>query len=135
MSVSHSPRCPVCLDMIVEPVTLPCRHEICVQCFKMTLEVTAMSCPLCRKRISSWARKNAKNPVDKSRKEEIEREQQENAGGGDIPTCVRPGVSQPGEVRKEYLQELQQVSRGTSYEFLKFVIVSSLYHCKDALMN
>ncbi|KAF7700124.1 E3 ubiquitin-protein ligase RNF169 [Silurus meridionalis] len=49
-------RCPVCLEILLEPVTMPCRHSVCLHCFKRTVECSGLCCPLCRLRVSSWAR-------------------------------------------------------------------------------
>lgn len=49
-------RCPVCLEILLEPVTMPCRHSVCLHCFKRTVECSGLCCPSCRLRVSSWAR-------------------------------------------------------------------------------
>lgn len=48
--------CPICRSILIEPVTLPCSHGFCLACFNVTMENTALSCPLCRIRIGSWLR-------------------------------------------------------------------------------
>lgn len=65
-------RCPVCYEIVYEPVVFPCHHEVCLTCFNKSLETANLCCPLCRKRISSWARRNAQNPVCLKRKQQIE---------------------------------------------------------------
>lgn len=45
----------------VEPVTMPCTHTLCMPCFKQNVEATSLTCPMCRKRISSWARRAARD--------------------------------------------------------------------------
>lgn len=52
--------CPICRSILIEPVTLPCNHNFCLTCFKMTIEKANLECPLCRIRISSWVRKAKK---------------------------------------------------------------------------
>uniref|UniRef100_A0A8C7YWY4 RING-type E3 ubiquitin transferase n=1 Tax=Oryzias sinensis TaxID=183150 RepID=A0A8C7YWY4_9TELE len=54
-------RCPVCLEIFVEPVTLPCTHTFCKSCFLESVDKAALCCPLCRKRVSTWARLHSKN--------------------------------------------------------------------------
>uniref|UniRef100_A0AAR2JC18 RING-type E3 ubiquitin transferase n=1 Tax=Pygocentrus nattereri TaxID=42514 RepID=A0AAR2JC18_PYGNA len=53
-------RCPVCLEILLEPVTMPCGHSVCLHCFKRTVELSTLCCPLCRLRVSSWARKQSR---------------------------------------------------------------------------
>lgn len=67
--------CPICLQIIVEPVVMPCKHELCRPCFKKNVEEANLRCPLCRIRISSWARKQARNGtlVHRKRWEQIQR--------------------------------------------------------------
>jgi len=52
--------CPICLCILVEPVSMPCHHVICSPCFQETLTHSNISCPVCRARLSSWARKATK---------------------------------------------------------------------------
>ncbi|KAK6995552.1 E3 ubiquitin-protein ligase RNF168, partial [Biomphalaria glabrata] len=52
--------CPVCISLLILPVTFPCNHSLCLKCYKETVEKANLSCPVCRKRISVWARKAAK---------------------------------------------------------------------------
>ncbi|KAJ7990518.1 hypothetical protein DPEC_G00301170 [Dallia pectoralis] len=53
-------RCPVCSEILLEPVTMPCNHSVCLPCFQRTVEWTSLCCPLCRLRVSSWARKQSR---------------------------------------------------------------------------
>ena len=52
--------CPICLEILVEPVQMPCKHELCIQCFKTHVKDTSLNCPMCRVRIAVWVRKNSK---------------------------------------------------------------------------
>uniref|UniRef100_A0A8B9HML2 RING-type E3 ubiquitin transferase n=1 Tax=Astyanax mexicanus TaxID=7994 RepID=A0A8B9HML2_ASTMX len=52
--------CPICLEIFLEPVTLPCEHTFCKPCFLETVDKANMCCPLCRKRVSTWARLNTR---------------------------------------------------------------------------
>lgn len=56
----HDCICAICLDIMIEPVTMPCCHELCMPCFTTNVQETSLCCPLCRMRISSWARKAAR---------------------------------------------------------------------------
>ena len=49
--------CPICLSILLQPVKMPCSHVLCLSCFKQNMKEATLCCPLCRARISSWARK------------------------------------------------------------------------------
>ena len=55
--------CPVCMYILIQPVTMPCNHELCLPCFKQNVEEANFCCPMCRLRISTWARKASRNKV------------------------------------------------------------------------
>lgn len=40
---------------------MPCKHELCLTCFKQNVQEANFCCPMCRVRISTWARKAARN--------------------------------------------------------------------------
>lgn len=48
--------CPICCSILIEPVTTPCGHHFCLNCFNETVNNASLCCPLCRTRISSWLR-------------------------------------------------------------------------------
>ena len=113
--------CPICLSIMIEPVTMPCEHSLCSPCFKNSVEKAAIACPLCRKRISVWVRRATKEGklVNQSLWKHIEDNfsQQIEArlqGKQDrdidlLLTPKSPVVSTPGEIRKEYERELASV--------------------------
>jgi len=49
-------KCPLCLEIFDEPIKLKCQHDLCKTCFLQLFEKSAFNCPLCRTRLSSWAR-------------------------------------------------------------------------------
>ena len=126
------PKCPICYEIISEPVVYPCQHEVCKECFERSMETANLWCPLCRKRVSSWARRNVRNPVDAKRRIEIQKvlasphqDLLENESGTSnisllnvcecmcwcinicaVQTCL---VSKPGEIQQEYLEEVSKV--------------------------
>jgi len=52
--------CPICLSVLIEPVKMPCDHILCMPCFEQNVDVSSLTCPICRKRISVWCRKARK---------------------------------------------------------------------------
>jgi len=69
-------QCPICLDILIEPVTMPCKHELCLQCFEKHIAETSLTCPVCRLRISVWSRKahREKTLVNMERWKQIQRQ-------------------------------------------------------------
>ena len=53
--------CPICLNIFLQPVKMPCSHVLCLSCFQNNVAEATLGCPLCRTRISSWARSAVKN--------------------------------------------------------------------------
>ncbi len=107
-------QCPVCYETIIFPVVFPCQHEICRDCFTKSIDSANYFCPLCRKRISSWARKNKKNPVNEKRKKEIDwwlelQEKENMIYGTKYKARSLPRICKSGEVREEYLSQIQKV--------------------------
>ncbi|XP_078490838.1 zinc finger protein isoform X1 [Ciona intestinalis] len=50
--------CPICLDIYIQPITLVCKHELCKSCYEDYFLKADFRCPLCKKRLSTWARRN-----------------------------------------------------------------------------
>ena len=48
--------CSICLNVLRQPVTLPCGHEFCLSCLRDAIEKTSCDCPLCRHRLTCWIR-------------------------------------------------------------------------------
>ncbi|NXF83855.1 RN168 ligase, partial [Sclerurus mexicanus] len=111
--------CQICMEIFVEPVTLPCSHTLCNSCFQLTVEKASLSCPFCRRRVSSWARYNARRntlvnwelweKIQKNYPEECER----RINGQDLEEeiCVpkpQHQLSKPGELRREYEAEISK---------------------------
>lgn len=116
--------CPICLEILIEPVVLQCKHELCLQCFNPYLENASLTCPLCRIRISVWARIHGKENtlVDTNRWELIQKHFPEhinrrrlsimkddiNLSSNDLHEPKRVLASE-GEIRKEYEEELKKL--------------------------
>ncbi|XP_060098101.1 E3 ubiquitin-protein ligase RNF168 [Heteronotia binoei] len=112
--------CNICMEIFLEPVTLPCQHTLCSPCFHLTVEKASLCCPFCRRRVSSWARYNARKntlinlkfweAIQKYFPEECKRringqDQEEEVC---IPQPIRC-LSKPGELRQEYEAEITKV--------------------------
>ncbi|XP_034989087.1 E3 ubiquitin-protein ligase RNF168 [Zootoca vivipara] len=113
-------RCNICMEILLEPVTLPCNHTLCNSCFQLTVEKSSLYCPFCRRRVSSWARYNARNNtlINLELWEKIQKhfpeECQRRISGQDIEEdmCLHQPVrclSKPGELRQEYEEEISKV--------------------------
>ncbi|NXF97396.1 RN168 ligase, partial [Eubucco bourcierii] len=111
--------CQICMEIFVEPVTLPCNHTLCNSCFQLTVEKASLCCPFCRRRVSSWARYNARRNtlvnwelwerIQKHYPKECER----RINGQDLEEeiCVphpQHQLSKPGELRQEYEAEISK---------------------------
>ncbi|NXR74898.1 RN168 ligase, partial [Pycnonotus jocosus] len=113
--------CQICMEIFVEPVTLPCSHTLCNSCFQMTVEKASLCCPFCRRRVSSWARYNTRRntlinwelweKIQKNYPKECE--QRINGQDLDEEICVVPKpqhqLCKPGELRQEYEAEISKV--------------------------
>lgn len=113
--------CSICLDVLVEPVKLPCKHEYCLSCFKSLNMIAYPHCPYCRSKVdATWitSRMNGNNLVDKERWQEIQKEfsqQIKDKISGktsrDIEEeiCkVKHLIAKPGEIYQEYLSTLRK---------------------------
>ncbi|XP_064373230.1 E3 ubiquitin-protein ligase RNF168 isoform X2 [Dromaius novaehollandiae] len=120
--------CQICMEIFVEPVTLPCNHTLCNSCFQLTVEKASLCCPFCRRRVSSWARYNARRNtlinwelwerIQKNYPKECER----RINGQDLEDeiCVsqpQHQLSKPGELRQEYEAEISknEDARGSGF--------------------
>ncbi|NXP81158.1 RN168 ligase, partial [Ramphastos sulfuratus] len=112
--------CQICMEIFVEPVTLPCNHTLCNSCFQLTVEKASLCCPFCRRRVSSWARYNARRNtlvnwelwerIQKHYPKECER--RINGQDSEEEICVphpQHQLSKPGELRQEYEAEISKV--------------------------
>ncbi|CAF0800708.1 unnamed protein product [Brachionus calyciflorus] len=124
--------CPICLDILVEPVTMPCNHELCLPCFKSMTDLTNFLCPMCRQRISTWYRNAANsntlvnqerwNFIQKNYPIEIKNrlegktaqilteqiEQQKKGIAVQTKNQDKVVCSEPGEIKKEYQEYLKR---------------------------
>ncbi|XP_051536018.1 E3 ubiquitin-protein ligase RNF169 isoform X2 [Myxocyprinus asiaticus] len=107
-------RCPVCSEILLEPVTMPCGHSVCLHCFQRTVKLISLCCPLCRLRVSSWARKQSREKslvntelwelVRLSHPERCKRRMEQRDGETADDEIFRAPVPihKSGEMRQEY---------------------------------
>ncbi|XP_034371724.1 E3 ubiquitin-protein ligase RNF168 [Arvicanthis niloticus] len=113
-------QCGICMEILLEPVTLPCNHTLCNPCFQSTVEKANLCCPFCRRRVSSWTRYHARRNslINKDLWEIIQKHYakecnlrisgQESKEIIDEYQPVRL-LSKPGELRREYEEEISKV--------------------------
>ncbi|XP_074860096.1 E3 ubiquitin-protein ligase RNF168 [Carettochelys insculpta] len=112
--------CQICMEIFVEPVTLPCSHTLCNSCFQLTVEKASLCCPFCRRRVSSWARYNARKntlvnwELWERIKQNYPEECQRRVNGQDLEEDICTSqplhqLSKPGELRQEYEAEISKV--------------------------
>lgn len=113
-------QCGICMEILVEPVTLPCNHTLCNPCFQSTVEKANLCCPFCRRRVSSWTRYHTRRNslVNTDLWEIIQKHYakecklrisgQESKEIVDEYQPVRL-LSKPGELRREYEEEISKV--------------------------
>ncbi|XP_053403361.1 E3 ubiquitin-protein ligase rnf168-like [Mercenaria mercenaria] len=120
--------CPICLYIFIQPVTMPCEHELCLSCFKQNVEEANFCCPMCRTRISTWARRAArtKKLVNNERWEEIQKnfpeqirkrqegEEEEDPEMNALNISIK--LAEPGEIRNEYEQQLKKLQEQRAEE-------------------
>ncbi|XP_069496262.1 E3 ubiquitin-protein ligase RNF169 isoform X2 [Ambystoma mexicanum] len=120
--------CPLCLDVLLRPVTMPCRHSVCLACFKRTVELANLCCPLCRSRISNWTRRRSREGTlvdaqlwervrhsfpERCRQRLLEEEEGTSQAGDkpeDFIFRAPIKISKPGERREEYESQLKKFS-------------------------
>ncbi|XP_050389178.1 NKAP family protein [Patella vulgata] len=124
--------CPICMNILIHPVTMPCQHELCMPCFKQNVEESSLLCPMCRTRIGTWARLSTKQNklVNEKRWQEIQKlfpekvkrrlEGVESEEDEDdvLETFHHPivHIAEPGEIRKEYEEQLQKLQKQREVE-------------------
>ncbi|XP_058039372.1 LOW QUALITY PROTEIN: E3 ubiquitin-protein ligase RNF168-like [Ahaetulla prasina] len=111
--------CNICMDIFVEPVTLPCHHTICNACFQFTVEKASLCCPFCHCLVSSWARYNSHNntlnlELWEKIKKHFQKECQSRINGQDLENYLHLPqpihcLNKPGELKKEYEAEITKV--------------------------
>ncbi|XP_043288714.1 E3 ubiquitin-protein ligase RNF169-like [Venturia canescens] len=112
--------CPICRGILIEPVTLPCTHNLCLRCLKGTFEHNSLSCPLCRVRVGSWLRTATKSETLVNSalwqliRSRFPKEVEGKHNGVEQDIQLHSGfaskkiiLSAAGEIRREYEAQLQ----------------------------
>lgn len=104
-SLPDAAYCPVCFELITEPVVYPCAHEVCKPCFEQCVATGNLHCPVCRHRISSWARRCKKKGcvVDEARRSKIAADLEEALGSGDAARCAMHSISVYTQINFMYI--------------------------------
>uniref|UniRef100_A0A8C4NDE2 RING-type E3 ubiquitin transferase n=1 Tax=Eptatretus burgeri TaxID=7764 RepID=A0A8C4NDE2_EPTBU len=111
--------CSICLDIYVEPVTMPCQHTLCMPCFQENCAKVNLRCPMCRRRVSTWMRKAVRNAglVNRSLWDRVRRSYpqlcQRRLNGQDSIMDEDyyhspPRLCEPGEMRQEFENMLRK---------------------------
>ncbi|XP_045668562.1 E3 ubiquitin-protein ligase RNF168 isoform X1 [Ursus americanus] len=113
-------QCRICVEILIEPVTLPCNHTLCKPCFQSTVEKASLCCPFCRRRVSSWTRYHTRRNslvnmelweiIQKHYPKECKLRVSGQESEEIVDDCqpVRL-LSKPGELRREYEEEISKV--------------------------
>lgn len=113
-------QCGICMEILLEPVTLPCNHTLCNPCFQSTVEKANLCCPFCRRRVSSWTRYHTRRNslvntdlweiIQKHYAKECKLRVSGQESKEIVDECqpVRQ-LSKPGELRREYEEEISKV--------------------------
>jgi len=107
--------CPICLCIFIKPVEMPCSHVICMPCYQETVTHANICCPVCRKRLSVWARKASKENklvsqvIWKFMKDKFKDEVESREIGNDIldadevlPCVPNHLFAEQGEIKSEF---------------------------------
>lgn len=79
--------CSICLDILTDPVTIPCGHNYCMSCinghWNCEDQKQVYTCPLCKYRFTSRPVIN-KNPLISCLIEKLKETEQQATGPGDL---------------------------------------------------
>lgn len=111
--------CPICLDVMCFPVTMACNHEMCKECYDFHFEKANFSCPMCKRRLGSWARKAALqgklinlkkwNQIQEQYPDLIQNKNSIIGNDKVFQNFTSPHkLAAPGEVNKEYVESLEK---------------------------
>lgn len=121
---------------------MPCQHELCMPCFRQNVEKANLTCPMCRLRISNWARKHSGRLINEQRWKSIQeafpelcQKRMETGEEGDddvLDLMTQPPppivhVAEPGEIGEEFKKETEKVKEEYRRELEEAVKQSEEY--------
>uniref|UniRef100_A0A182VVU5 RING-type E3 ubiquitin transferase n=1 Tax=Anopheles minimus TaxID=112268 RepID=A0A182VVU5_9DIPT len=139
--------CAVCRSVLNEPVFLPCQHLFCRNCIRGTIETNNLYCPCCRKRFGTWYRNASRanelvheqlwRAIQSQFREHLE---EDNPSGSSKVSTAQPikplyanpptstiHLANPGEIGKEYKDELKRFHKELLEEKTKELSASEQY--------
>uniref|UniRef100_A0A182SEY9 RING-type E3 ubiquitin transferase n=1 Tax=Anopheles maculatus TaxID=74869 RepID=A0A182SEY9_9DIPT len=137
--------CAVCQSVLNEPVFLPCQHLFCRNCIRGTIETNNLYCPCCRKRFGTWYRNASRanelvheqlwQAIQSQFREHLDEDTPSGSSKGSTGHQVKPQYSEPptihlanpGEIQKEYKDELKRVQKEILEEKTKELTASEQY--------
>lgn len=135
--------CPICLEIFMEPVTLPCTHTFCKACFLESVDKATLCCPLCRKRVAVWARQHSRNKslVNEALWRRIQAAFPRQKQDDDYEPVFLPRLSEPGALRQEYedqisklteeKRELEEQEQKASEELIRRLLAEEEQHLRE----
>lgn len=112
--------CPICKDIMVQPIKLPCSHELCKKCLVDNAELVSFNCPICRLRFSNHLRRTKLDAMINLTKdglikamfaERYEKIKDGTLDDDDVLIEERPTVqlAAQGDIHQEYVAQLEKV--------------------------
>lgn len=124
--------CPICKEILNEPVTLPCSHNFCKNCIETSIKVVCQQCPCCRKRFSYWYRHAVQN--NKLVNENLWATIRENYGDLLVNPDKIDGNTQRFALSGKFLGLLCQNASLTCHDFPNFLVLSRIFVSKWRLV-
>ncbi|KAI5714429.1 hypothetical protein M8J76_016989 [Diaphorina citri] len=115
--------CLVCQGILIKPIKLPCNHHVCLECLQRICDNSNLSCPMCRKRLSIWLRRNKDfsllidenlwNQIQKYYKKEVDQKLFDQDDGVWENLILNPTTHRqmytPGELKAEYTKYIEKL--------------------------
>ncbi|XP_027876081.1 tripartite motif-containing protein 16-like [Xiphophorus couchianus] len=116
--------CSICLDLLTEPVTIPCGHSYCMNCIVGHWNEGVYSCPQCRKTFSPRPVLK-KNIILVAAVEQL-RSNRHEAAAADATAPADPHYAGPEDVPCDFCSERQRKA-------IKFCLICQNGYCEEHL--